>query len=587
MNNKNIHLACVQINPIVGDLNGNAEKIQNKIKEAANIAKERSLKDVLVVFPECALSGYPLEDMTLNEGFIDSVEEKIQQIVEYTEEHKDIGVLFGTPIRNIRVNEIRKNSKGNEIQVMPAPYNGAVLAENGQIINKFFKHELPNHDVFDEERTFTRQNPQPPIFYKGFKIGVQICEDIWHNNVSEYQKSFGVDFFICINGSPYETHKYFTRSCAVVPSKRVPTIYLNLVGGQDEIVFDGCSFLTNPANIGRHTETIFVDKKFGLAFQEDMTFVNAQRLENDVVFLVPDKTEDFIDDMELDYHALVTSIKDYVHKNGFKGVIIGNSGGIDSALTMAIAADALSSENVMSFQLPYNYTSKESLEDSKEVAINLGVNYNTIPIHQTVNVTRTAVEDTILKTGEKLNSLTVENLQAQARGLFLMTISRQTGYLLLTTGNKSEISVGYSTLYGDMCGGFNALKDVFKTKVFQLAEWRNKNVRPWMKVQNQNVIPTRIITKPPSAELAPDQKDENELPPYEVLDLILEYLIDLDQSVENTVRHLRKDEELVFKIKNMLDRAEYKRRQAAPGPKISPRNFGRGRRWPIVMKFRG
>ncbi|MEM8833943.1 MAG: NAD+ synthase, partial [Pseudomonadota bacterium] len=442
--------------------------------------------------------------------------------------------------------------------ILPTPwksddilYNAALFIQDGEIKNIITKYELPDTGVFDDKRVFTPGALDDPIEFNGHKVGLMICEDLWHPTVSNYLKNQGAEALIVVNGSPYytEINAHRTKQASSrVEETGLPLLYVNQVGSQDELVFDGRSFTMN--------EKGKIEKQLP-AFKEHIGVLKNHKN-------VPSLSKE-----EEIYSALVLGVRDYIEKNGFLGVLIGLSGGIDSALTGAIAVDAIGTEKVQCVMMPSKYTSEDSLEDAKECASLLGVDYDIIPIKQGVE----AMDETLINHLDPLkNSLAFENIQSRLRGLILMALSNANGKMLLSTGNKSEMAVGYATLYGDMCGGFNALKDVYKTQVYALAKWRNKQ---------GNVTPERIITKAPSAELKDNQTDQDSLPPYDVLDNILIDLIEHNKAPED----INYDTETVWKVWKLLDRAEYKRRQAPPGTKITAKAFGRDRRYPITNGY--
>lgn len=558
--------AVVQLNPTLGDLENTFQKIKNYYN------KTDDTTDV-VIFPECVF-GYPLEDLTLHKPFMDDVHVYINKIVELTKS-RNTAILFGTPTKSV---------DGY------APYNSAIVAQKGKIIGLTNKFELPNYDVFDEQRTFNRESSISGLITlnNGKKLGVLICEDLWHNNVPNFFKKNKPDLLVVVNGSPYESgklQKRFDLVSNLVEMVKRPTLYVNLVGGQDEIVFDGNSFLAYKDD----DKSLKIDK-FGPAFEENMTFVDVSKPEffnHTGSHLDRNNFNKDVSSLESDYKALVLAIRDYVNKTGiFKGVVVGNSGGIDSALTLAIAVDALGPERVKAIMLPYHYTSGDSLSLSNKLSENLGIEHHVVPIEPIINGLQTSLS--VLPEFD-FSGLTKENAQSQSRALVLMSYSRRYGYMVLTTGNKTEVSTGYCTLYGDMVGGMNALKDVYKTRVFELCVWRNRlknNDGFFFGKVGEEVIPNGIITRKASAELAENQTDEDELIPFHRMDPILKSLLDEDNGVTKTVKNLEENVNDVTMLSNRIHNNEYKRRQAAHGVKITNKNFGRGRRWPIVNKWR-
>ncbi|MAZ76860.1 MAG: NAD+ synthase [Micavibrio sp.] len=525
LNDLNIILA--QLNPTVGDLNGNLNKIR-KVRD------DNSNAD-LIVYSELITSGYPADDLVLKPHFIDAIENMVQTLVSESKKHKPY-LIISTPWR-----------EGNKL------YNTALVIGNGTIQFVTHKHELPNDGVFDEKRIFNSGPLPKPYIFKNTKLGILTCEDMWHPHVASHLKSQGAEILIVPNGSPYHTDVHGLREMHANMRHNdtgLPIIYVNQVGGQDELVFDGGSFIMNDKGSITHTLPLFEEGTINTADKSTIT--------------------PKISEVETIYSALVLGLKDYVEKNGFPGVLIGLSGGIDSALSAAIAVDALGANKVHCVMMPSPYTSQDSLDDAEECAKMLGVKLDTISIEKAM----AAYDDMLSPHIDKNNAgTTFENIQSRARGIILMGLSNANGKMVLSTGNKSEMAVGYATLYGDMCGGFNALKDLYKKQVYALSKWRNKQSK---------VIPERIITKAPSAELKPDQTDQDSLPPYDVLDDILESLIEKELSPDD-IKH---DQKLVHRVWRMLDMAEYKRRQAPPGVKITTKAFGRDRRYPITNKYR-
>ncbi len=542
-------IALAQIDPTVGDIRRNAERIL----AARNLAKEADL----VVFSELVLCGYPPEDLVLKPFFQDKIEVEINRLAEAT---RDGGpaMLVGAPWR----------SEG-------FLYNAVLLLDAGKIVGVRFKYDLPNYGVFDEKRVF-ETGPMPgPINFRDVRIGVPICEDIWSPEVAECLVESGAEILVVANGSPFESDKGDVRlqhAVQRVTETGLPLIYVNQVGGQDELVFDGASFVLNAdCSLAARLP----------AFTDAVTLTHWRRDGGNGWVCDVAAREPHPEGHAAIYQAMVLGLADYVNKNGFPGIILGLSGGIDSALSAVVAVDALGPDRVHCVMMPSPYTSQESLEDASEVARLLGVKLDEVHIEPAM-----AAFSEMLKPifGDSPPDITEENIQARSRGLTLMAISNKLGYMVLTTGNKSEMSVGYATLYGDMCGGFSVLKDVYKLDVFALCHWRNKNVPERALGPTGRAMPERVITKPPSAELRPDQKDQDSLPPYEVLDDILACLIEKELSVDEICKHGH-DPQTVQRIWRMLDRAEYKRRQAPPGVKLTSRAFGRDRRYPITNSF--
>ncbi len=545
-----LHITLAQINPVVGDIRFNIKKISDVIE------KESKISD-LIVFPEMALCGYPPEDLVLKPFFLDRVEDAIQEIADLTKGMRP-AVLLPTPLR-----------------IKGKTYNGCALIKDGQITGQTTKHHLPNYGVFDEQRIFA-QGPLPvPMALGDFSPGVMICEDMWHPDLPSALKKKGADILIVINGSPFEAEKNDVRLHFAEQRVRetgLPLVYVNLVGGQDELVFDGASFVLSASG-----DLVLQAEEF----VEDIRHIVLEKTaEGDWLQEIEEITPTHEDEDAI-YQALVIGLRDYVTKNGFPGVLLGVSGGIDSALCAAIAVDALGPEAVHCVMMPSPYTSQDSLDDAAELAKNLDVHLDMIAIDPAMEAF-----DAMLKphVHDDAPGITFENIQSRSRGLILMALSNASGRMVLSTGNKSEMAVGYATLYGDMCGGFNPLKDIYKTQAYTLAKWRNENKPDHAFGPEKAVIPERIITKEPSAELKEDQTDQDTLPPYEELDDILMCLIERDMGLPTIVERGHK-RETVEKVWSMLDNAEYKRRQAPPGIKITSRAFGRDRRYPITNHF--
>ena len=546
-------IALAQINPTVGDISGNLDIIRSARKSVDGTSD-------IVVTGELAVSGYPPEDLVLKPAFLEMIESEVNKLALETNDGGP-ALLIGAPWR-----------ENGEL------FNAALLLADGAVVTKRYKHVLPTYGVFDEDRVFSRGPIPGPIAFKGVRLGVMICEDMWEQDVAEGLQESGAEILIVINGSPYEIDKPDQRmnfAVGRVSETGLPLAYVNLVGGQDELVFDGGSFILNQKHAlkaqAKAWEPQLVLSKWALK-AEGWT-CNEGTLEIN--------THDTVGQLHAIYHAIVLGLRDYVNKNSFPGVIMGLSGGIDSALSAAVAVDAIGSENVHCVMMPSPFTSQESLEDAAEIAGILGVAYDIIPIHEAMTAFDKMLTSVFQNRGA---DATEENIQARARGMIVMALSNKLGYLPLTTGNKSEMSVGYATLYGDMCGGYSVLKDIYKTTVFAISRWRNE-IRPSNVFGGEGcVIPERIISKKPSAELKPDQFDEDTLPPYEVLDDILKNLIEGEQAISDIVARGH-DPNVVRQVWHMLDRAEYKRRQAPPGVKISSRSFGRDRRYPITNGF--
>jgi len=547
-------IALAQLNPTVGDVDGNLRAIRAARAEAAKMGAD------LMVTGELSVCGYPPEDLVLKPAFQRRVAE---QVAAFAAETADGGpaVILGAPWR-----------EGDKL------YNAALLIEGGKIASHRFKHLLPTYGVFDEVRVFASGPAPGPIQFKGVRLGVMVCEDMWQPDVAETLEESGAEMLIVINGSPFEIDKSDVRlnlAVARVTESKLPLIYVNQVGGQDELVFDGRSFVLGADRSLRAQSP---------AWDEHVSLTQWTRASAGWICEAGeiDKGDSGSRaDLGSIYRAMVLGLRDYVTKNRFPGVVLGLSGGIDSAISAAVAADAIGADKIFGVMMPSPYTSQDSLDDAAETAKLLGIKYEIIPIQEAMNAF-----DGMLKpvfTGRNADT-TEENIQARIRGLIVMAISNKLGHMALTTGNKSEMSVGYATLYGDMCGGFSVLKDVYKTTVFGLCNWRNQAHPKGALGPAGRVIPERVITKKPSAELRPNQFDEDSLPPYEVLDAILASLIEGERDIAEIVAD-GYDPDTVRRVWRMLDRAEYKRRQAPPGVKITSRAFGRDRRYPITNGF--
>jgi len=543
-------IAIAQLNPCVGDIVSNAHLVRSARAEAAKQGAD------LMISSELIISGYPPEDLVLKRSFQDSVRETIEALALETADGGP-GLLIGAPwVEN-----------GNL-------YNAALLLDDGRILASIPKHDLPNYSVFDEKRLFCAGPGSGSVRFRGLKLGIMTCEDMWSPTVTRSVMEDGADILLVLNGSPYEMDKVgkrvtYAKQC--VKESGLALVYVNQVGGQDELVFDGASFVLD--DCGEMCAQL-------PAFEGDVISLRFD-LVNDT--LVPQRgpMAPKLDQNEAVYQALVLSLRDYVNKNYFPGVLIGMSGGVDSALTAAIAVDALGADRVHCIMMPSPYTSKDSLEDAALACKKLGVRLDNIPINAAMNTFDDMLNEMF---AQHLDDTTEENIQARSRGIILMALSNKFGYMVVSTGNKSEMSVGYATLYGDMCGGFNVLKDVYKTRIYELCHWRNSNHRASLLGPQSVVVPKRIITKAPSAELKPKQTDQDSLPPYDTLDNILFGLIEEELSVRE-IAGRGHDIEIVQKVWCMLDRAEYKRRQAAPGVKITARAFGRDRRYPLTNGF--
>jgi NAD+ synthase len=545
-------LALAQINPIVGDIAANLAKLREARAEAARQGAE------LVMFTELFLAAYPPEDLVLKPAFVDACRAALQDIARDTADGGP-GVLVGLPWR-----------EAGKV------YNAYAALDQGRIAAIRFKHDLPNYGVFDEKRVFAAGPlPGPFSFRNKLRIGMPICEDIWGPEPVECIAETGGDILLVPNGSPYEGDKIDTRlniAVARVTESGLPLVYLNQVGGQDELVFDGASFGLNADG----------SLAFQLpAFEETVTVVNWRR-ESSGWVCEPGPKALVVEGDEADYEACVLGLRDYVGKNRFPGVVLGLSGGIDSALCAAMAVDALGAERVHCVMLPYRYTTPESLKDAEDCARALAVRYDIVPIADAVEGLRAVLAPLF---AGRAPDITEENMQSRARGTVLMSISNKFGPMVVTTGNKSEMSVGYATLYGDMNGGFNPIKDLYKMQVFRLCALRNRWKPASARGPDGVVIPENILAKPPSAELRENQKDQDSLPPYDVLDDILQCLVEKEMRIADIVARGH-DLDTVKKVERLLYLAEYKRRQSAPGVKVTPKNFGRDRRYPIVNRFR-
>ncbi len=545
-------IALAQLNPTVGDVIGNVERLRRARAEAAALGAD------LLVSSELVVSGYPPEDLVIRPVFQETVEREVGALAAETADGGP-GLVIGAPwLEDGRL------------------YNAALLLDGGAVAAVRLKHDLPNYGVFDEKRVFDSGPLPGTVIFRGVRLGVMVCEDMWAGDVAECLEESGAEMLVVIYGSPFEVDKQDQRlnlAVARVAESHLPLIYVNQVGGQDELVFDGCSFALN-ADAALSAQTA--------SWREHILATHWRRENGAWRCEVADRIAAPEGEGAV-YAAMVLGLRDYVRKNGFPGVIIGLSGGIDSALTAAVAVDALGPGHVRCVMMPSPYTSADSLEDAAACAERLGIALDSISIEPAMAAFETMLRPAF---GNLPPDTTEENIQARSRGMALMALSNKTGAMVVSTGNKSEMSVGYATLYGDMCGGYSVLKDVYKTAVFALSRWRNGDLPDGALGPAGEVIPQRIITKPPSAELKPDQTDQDTLPPYDDLDRILDCLNERDMSIDDVVAE-GYTRELAIRVWRMLLSAEYKRRQAPPGVKITHRSFGRDRRYPIVNAFRG
>jgi NAD+ synthase len=565
-----LRLALAQLNPTVGDVDGNARLIREARARAASDGAD------LVVFSELVLVGYPPEDLVLRPSLLDAAERALDALAQETADGGP-ALLVTAPWRSDGM-----------------VYNAVFLLADGAIQAVRTKHELPNYGVFDEKRVFATGPIPEPMDFLGCKLGVPICEDVWYPAVSAALARAGADILIVPNGSPFELGKVVQRlelAGARAAETGLPMVYLNQVGGQDELVFDGGSFVVDAAGTPVAALPAWREAIVTMEFRDSGNGLSPVPCHAAPPNFLDGRATDAFsdggvnpsdDDLAEIYAAMMLGLRDYVRKNRFPGVVLGMSGGIDSALSAAVAADALGADQVHCVRLPSRFTSDLSQDDAAECAALLGVGLMTLPIEQSV----AALEATLAPLfAEKAPDTTEENLQARARGVLLMALSNKFGWMVLTTGNKSEMSVGYATLYGDMCGGYSVLKDVYKTTVFALSRWRNR-ARPYGALGPDGiVIPRSIIEKPPTAELRPNQTDQDSLPPYDMLDAILQGLIEREQPARE-IAAAGYAIETVRRVQHMLYLAEYKRRQAPPGVKISRRNLSRDRRYPITNAFR-
>ena len=563
METKKLRITGAQLSFTVGAIQENKSKILNTLEEAEKINSD------IVVFPELCVTGYPPEDLLLRESFVGKNFAVLEEIAEFSGRTSGVIGFVDRSLEEQTMDNVDRNIT-----------NAAAIVQNGDVKGIYHKCYLPNYSVFDEARYFAKgTKPEEIFWYQDIAVGINICEDIWINNgPAEEQVKKGASLIININASPFDINKTESRKVNVrdkAKKLKVPILYLNMVGGQDELVFDGGSFLVDAdGNIiyeaGQFSEEIFsfdLELEIKNVKSENKVIVNEKKSD-----LPPLKTSDSLSELESMYAALKMGLSDYVEKNNFKKVLVGLSGGIDSALTATIAVDALTSDNVIGVAMPSKFNPKSSLEDAKELADNLNIELKTVNIEETAEKFRNLLKDNI---DDDLKSVVDENIQSRIRGNILMGLSNQLGAMVVSTGNKSEMAVGYSTLYGDLVGGFALLKDVYKTEVYKLSDYRNSISK---------VIPQNIIEKKPSAELSEDQYDSDSLPEYDLLDKILKMYIELDYSSEKIINS-DIDKEVVFDILEKIDRNEYKRKQVAPGVKLTSRAFGKDRRMPITNTY--
>jgi len=547
---KKLKIALAQLNPLVGDVSGNIDKL---ISIRSGLGED---VDILVA-PELYVSGYPIDDLVLREDFLNLVENEIHKLADSTKDKKS-AIIVGAP---------RKDKKSIK--------NSVFVIENGKISSIKDKYELPNTGVFDEQRIFKQGSLENCVDIKGVKFGLPICEDIWEKTVLERLSKSGAEIIIAINASPFTVSKNEERESVAklrVSETKLPIVYLNRTGGQDELIFDGSSFALNHDGKKFYNSSEFKEETAEISFQKTNGKWSGQGNLNNS----SSSTERL-------YKALVLGLRDYVNNNKFPGVVLGLSGGVDSALVAAVATDAFGPNLVQAIMLPSPFTGDESLNDAKQAAKLLNIKYSNLKISEAMKIVENILGD--FKGPKFEPGITEENIQSRLRGLLLMALSNRYGYMVLATGNKSEYAVGYSTLYGDMCGGYAPIKDVWKTDVFKLCNWRNENYSDLFKGPKGKVIPINIINKAPTAELRDNQKDTDSLPEYNILDEILKGLVEDEISVEKIVSK-GFDRKVVEKTAQLLARSEYKRFQAAPGPKVTNKAFGRDRRFPLTSGFR-
>jgi NAD+ synthase len=545
-----VSVALAQLNPHLGDVSANCQKLLQMRERAAAKGAD------IILTPEMFLAGYPADDLVLRADFMDRIEAAISRLAKATADGGP-AIIVGAPCRDKDV-----------------LYNSAFILDGGKIVARRDKVNLPNYGVFDDKRHFTPGQLQGPVLLRGMRLGIAVCEDIWFPDLCEMLGETGAEIILSLNASPFENAKTDMRMMHAVSRMTetgLPFVYVNMVGGQDELVFDGSSFALN---LGGKIASQMPSFSEGLSLLEVRSQSGTCHLTGQISW--PAAAEEDV------WRALTLGVRDYVEKNGFPGVILGLSGGVDSAIVAVLAVDALGPERVRVVMMPSDYTADISLADAEELADNLGLTLETIALRAGMDAFDSMLEASL--EGTEMD-VTEENIQSRLRGMILMALSNKFGNMVLATGNKSEYAAGYSTLYGDMCGGFAPIKDVWKTEIFKLCEWRNTALPRGVLGPDGEVIPRRIITRPPSAELRPDQQDTDSLPPYDILDAILIALTE-EMADTDTIVSRGYERETVERVSAMLFRTEYKRFQAAPGPKVTPRAFGRDRRLPLTSGFK-
>ncbi|MEJ6672964.1 MAG: NAD+ synthase [Alphaproteobacteria bacterium] len=550
LGSSSVSVALAQLNPHLGDVSANCQKLLQMRERAAAKGAD------IILTPEMFLAGYPADDLVLRADFMDRIEAAISRLAKATADGGP-AIIVGAPCRDKDV-----------------LYNSAFILDGGKIVARRDKVNLPNYGVFDDKRHFTPGQLQGPVLLRGMRLGIAVCEDIWFPDLCEMLGETGAEIILSLNASPFENAKTDMRMMHAVSRMTetgLPFVYVNMVGGQDELVFDGSSFALN---LGGKIASQMPSFSEGLSLLEVRSQSGTCHLTGQISR--PAAAEEDV------WRALTLGVRDYVEKNGFPGVILGLSGGVDSAIVAVLAVDALGPERVRVVMMPSDYTADISLADAEELADNLGLTLETIALRAGMDAFDSMLEASLK--GTEMD-VTEENIQSRLRGMILMALSNKFGNMVLATGNKSEYAAGYSTLYGDMCGGFAPIKDVWKTEIFKLCEWRNTALPRGVLGPDGEVIPRRIITRPPSAELRPDQQDTDSLPPYDILDAILIALTE-EMADTDTIVSRGYERETVERVSAMLFRTEYKRFQAAPGPKVTPRAFGRDRRLPLTSGFK-